>query len=103
MYHCSGTVAEGRRSGVRSFGFGFWLWCLFNCELEQIMELTREPQFLVRKMSEYVKVWEDTIEVSDFSYFSLLVNQNCFLIAGLVEKETVIILSVPLDILIMEK
>lgn len=54
-------------------------------------------------MSEYAKVWEDTIEVTDFSYFSLLVNQNCFLTAGLVDKETVIILSVLLDILIMEK
>lgn len=55
-------------------------------------------------MSVYEKMWEDSIEVTDFSCFSLLVSQNRFLIAGSVEKEAlVIILSVPLDILIMEK
>lgn len=33
------------------------------------------------------KVWEEPVEVSDLPCFSVVINQNCFLTTGSVEKE----------------
>lgn len=78
---------EGGGIGIRRLGFQFWLWHLLSCELGQIVQ---EPQFLVCEMSLGETVWEDTTDVTDFSCFSLHINQNCFLATGSGEKEALL-------------